>query len=234
MPLSVARELKKSVGDQLRGARHLVRLLGSDVQRPHLAPPVLPSALRDLDRILGKTFRAVDNVMSAVETTVRPPATSFRGFLPLEDYALLRHHDAFQEDIYRGLKSTVAVARSNELILKSRLAAVETDVTTDIGLSQRREERSAVFLRSLVRRAPMVDVCGDMNSSRTLEQYVALSLLFGLANKDRLLEQEASSLVEDAFLLANTRVEIIGKSLIGEEMDGQLVSTLGILLDHLA
>lgn len=234
MPLSVARELKKSVGDQLRGVRHLVRLLGSDVQRPHLAPPVLPSALPEVDRILGKTFRVVDNVMSAVETTVRPPATSFRGFLPLEDYSLLPHHDAFQEDIYRGLKSTVAIARSNELILKSRLAAVEADVTTVINLSHRREERSAVFLRSLVRRVPLVDVCGDMNSPRVLKQYIALSLLFGLANKDRLSEAEASSLVEDAFLLANTRIEIIVKSLIGQNADGQLVSTLGILLDHLA
>ncbi|MGP4842318.1 hypothetical protein [Agrobacterium cavarae] len=234
MPLSVARELKKSVGDQLRGVRHLVRLLGSDVQRPHLAPPVLPSALPEVDRILGKTFRAVDNVMSAVETTVRPPATTFCGFSPLEDYALLRPHDALQEDIYRGLKATVAVARSNELILKSRLAAVEADVMTGIVLSHRREERSAVLLRSLVRRGPLVDVCGDMNSSRVLKQYIALALLLGLANRGRLSEEEASSLVEDAFLLANTRVEIIGKSLIAGKADSQLLSTLGILLDHLA
>ncbi|MFF2324278.1 hypothetical protein ACFVTJ_24845 [Agrobacterium sp. NPDC058088] len=172
--------------------------------------------------------------MSAVETTVRPPATTFRGFIPLEDYALLHRHDAFLEDIYSGLKAAVAVARSNELILKSRLAAVEADVMKDFVLSYRREERSAVFLRSLVRRVPLVDVCGDMNSARVLKQYVALSLLFGLANKDSLSEAEASSLVEDAFLLANTRIEIIGTILTGDYADVQLISTLGMLLDHLA
>ncbi|MGP4753917.1 hypothetical protein [Agrobacterium pusense] len=234
MPLSVVRDLKTNVGDQLRGVRHLVRLLGSDVQRPHLAPPVLPEALPDMDRLLGKTFRVVDNVISAVETTVRPPAVSFRGFLPLEDYRVSRHGDGLEDDLYRGLKATVAIARTDELILKSRVAGVQVDVATRFTCSNRREERSAMLLCSLVRRDPLVDVCGESSPAAVLKHYVTLALLFGLADKRRHSEEDALSLVENSYLLANTRIETIGRILKGENAERQLASTLGVLLNHLA
>lgn len=234
MHLSVARELKKSVGDQLRGVRYLVRMLGSDAQRPYLAPPALPDALPEIDRLLGKTFRAVDNVMSAVETTVRPSTASFRGFVPLEDYSRPHDDDVLQNDIYRGLKATVSIAQSNQLVLKARVAHVQADMAASRIVSDRREERCAEFLRALARRSPLVDIRGDTSSSIALKHYIALALLFGLADKDRPLEEDALSLLEDAFLLANTRLNVVTENLEPEKPGDTLVSTLGVLLDHLA
>ncbi|MXN54343.1 hypothetical protein GR158_24910 [Shinella sp. AETb1-6] len=233
MSSSVGKDLKQSVGDQLRGVRYLVRMLGSDAQRPHLAPPALPEALPQFDRLLGKTFRAVDSVMSAVETTVRPSAGAFRGFLPLEDYAA-HQSGALQEDIYKGLKAIAAIARSNQLILKGRVADIQADMVRRCTMSARTEERCAELLVALVRCNPLVDVREDAGMPLVLKQYVALALLFGLANKGRLPEEEASSLVEDALLLASTRLETIEGHLKVEKPREPLAATFAVLLGHLA
>lgn len=234
MHSSVARVLKQSVGDRLRGVRYIVRMLGSDAQRSYLAPPALPEALPEIDRLLGKTFRAVDNVMSAVETTVRPPTASFRGFLPMEGYLGGNNEDALQNDIYSGLKAVVSIAQSSHLVLKGRVGDVHADMAASRILSGRREERCAQFLRALARRSPLVDMRGDTSSSLVLKEYIALALHFGLADMNRPLEKEALSLLEDAFLLANTRLDVISENMTAEKSGDMLVSTLGVLLDHLA
>ena len=233
MPSSVGKDLKQSVGDQLRGVRYLVRMLGSDAQRPNLAPPALPEAMPQFDRLLGKTFRAVDSVMSAVETTVRPTTGAFRGFLPLEDYAA-HQAGALQEDIYKGLKAIAAIGGANQLILKSRVADVQADMVGHRAASEPQEKRCAEFLVALVRRNPFVDVREDAAAPPFLKQYIALALLFGLANKGRVPEAEASSLVEDALLLASTRLETIVGQLKTEKSKEPLTATLAVLLGHLA
>lgn len=232
MSSSVGKDLKRSVGDQLRGVRYLVRMLGSDAQRPNLAPPALPDVLPEFDRLLGKSFRAVDSVMSAVETTVRPSTGAFRGFLQLKDYTD-QQADALQEDIYKGLKAVAAIARSNQLILKSRVAGIQADMAGRRAMSEPREE-CAEFLVVLVRRNPLVDVREDAGTPLVLKQYVALALLFGLATKGRLPEAEALSLAEDALLLASTRLDTIAGHLKMENSREPLAATLAVLLGHLA
>ncbi|ASP83075.1 hypothetical protein [Sinorhizobium meliloti] len=232
MSSSVGKDLKQCVGDQLRGVRYLVRMLGSDAQR-NLAPPALPDVLPEFDRLLGKTFRAVDSVMSAVVTTVRPSTGAFRGFLPLEDYTA-QQADALQEDIYKGLKVIAAIARSNQLILKSRVKDVQADMVGRRAMSEPREEQCSEFLVALVRRNPLVDVREDAGTPLILKQYIALALLLGLANSGRLPEGEALSLVEDALLLASTRLDTIAGHLKAEKSREPLAATLAVLLGHLA
>lgn len=229
MPSSVGKELKQSVGDQLRGVRYLVRMLGSETQRPSLAPSALP----EFDRLLGKTFRAVDNVMRAVETTVRPSTGAFRGFLPLEDYAAQRG-DALQEDLYKGLKAVAAIARSNQLILKSRIADIQADMIGCHAVSESQEKRCAELLVALVRRNPLVDVAESAGTPLVLKQYIALALLFGLGKAGRLPEGEMSFLAEDALLLASTRLDTIAGNLKAGKPKEPLAATLAVLLGHLA
>jgi hypothetical protein len=234
MPSSVGRELKRSVGDRLRGVRYLVRVLGSDQQRSRLAPPALPDVLPpEFDRLLGKTFRAVDNVMTAVETTIRPPAGAFRGFIPLDAYAAAEHHGILQEDIYKALKATASIGKSHHLILKSRVADVQADMLSRRCALETREERCVEMLLALTRRSPLVDMREDAGGSQALKHYVAVALLFGLAG-ERLPESEALLLAEDALLLANTRLDILSANLKAGKSRELLVSTLAVLLGHLA
>ncbi|MDX3929546.1 MAG: hypothetical protein QHC90_27570 [Shinella sp.] len=237
MPPSVGREIKQSFGDQLRGMRYLVRMLGSDAQRPGLAPPALPGALPELDRLLGKTFRAVDSVMSVVESAaaaVRSLPSDFKGFAPLENYKAAQDTDQLQEDLYLGLKAVASIERPNQLILKSRLFGLKDDLRTRIAPSGTAQEMSAEVLLVLVRRNPLVDLREGGGEADILKQYVAVALLFGLCASGRVPQSEASSLIEDSLLLAGTRIETISTEIHSGRPKEGLVTCLAALLDHLA
>lgn len=235
MPSSVGRELKRSVGDQLRGMRCLVRMLGSDAQRPGLAPPALPEVLPELDRLVGRTFRAVDTMLSTVETavaTVRPASGPFRGFAPFEAYFSAAGAERLQEDLYRGLKAVAAAERPNQLVLKARLAAVAADLAGERETAP--QEAGAALLRALVRRKPLVDFAEEGGAAAILRQYVALALLFAVFLRGAPPEAEASALIEDALLIAGTRLDAISAALAPGESGDRLPSLLAGLADHLA
>ena len=237
MPPSVGKEIKQSFGDQLRGMRYLVRMLGSNERRPGFVPPALPDGLPELDRLLGKTFRAVDSVMSVVEiaaASVRPLPNDFNGFAPLEIYKAARNEDQLQEDLYHGLKAVAANEKPNQLILKSRLYGVKGELAKCIASSSAPQEVYVDILLFLVERKPLVDFREGGGDSDILKQYVALTLLFGLASSRRLQRVEAKSLIEDSLLLAGTRIDTISKEINGGKNKKSLSKSLAALLDHLA
>lgn len=236
MPPS-AGEIKQSFGDQLRGMRYLVRMLGSDEQRPGLAPPALPEALPEIDRLLGKTFRAVDSVLSVVETaaaSVRSSPSDFKRFAPFETYTTARDGDKLQEDLYLGLKAVATKQKPNQLILKSRLFGAKDALAKSIDSSSTPHEVSVGILLFLVQRDPLMDLHVDVRDTGKLKQYVAVALLFGLSASRDFQPGEAASLIEDSLLLAGSRIGPLSKEIKTGSNKANLATSLAALLDLLA
>lgn len=232
---SMGRDLKQNVGDQLRGMRHIVRMLGSDTQRPNIAPPALPEAMPELDRLLGRTFRTLDTVLSTVETLVAPvrgSAAPLLGFAPPAAY--LEAGDGEEklcDDLYHNLKAVAASRQSSLLVLKTRLGAVANDF-----IRQRpgAEIADGILLRLLVHHKPLVNFTETTGEKTVLNTYIAVTLLFSLALRGGLPRSETATLIEDALLLSGTRSDAIASALKGSKGDAELSSLLKGLTDRLA
>lgn len=231
---SMGRDLKQNVGDQLRGVRHIVRMLGSDAQRSHIAPPALPEAMPELDRLLGRTFRTLDSVLSTVETLVAPVRGSTNplpGFGPLAAYLGAGDgEDRLCDDLYNNLKAVAASRQSGLLVLKTRLGAVAEDfIRQQPGV----EMADAALLRLFVQHKPLVNFTETTGENALLNPYIAVTLLFGLALRGDLPRSESAELVEDALLLSGTRCDAIASAL-KDEGNAELSGLLKGLTDRLA
>jgi hypothetical protein len=230
--MSIGQELRQNVGDGLRGLRYLVRVLGSDAERPKFAPPALPEALPELDTLMGGAFRTVGKVMCAVETAASPlrqTSAGFRGFASLETYFAPDGADAFSDDLYRGLKAVSAGKNANQLILKARLGDIRRDLRTRYPAASAPEKVCAGLLLSLVKFNPIVG--GE--EADVLKQYTALTLLFGISTAGRIPRHEVNLIVHDALLLASTRMEQVSGALAAGSHD-DLAMILARLMNHLA
>ncbi|CUX58500.1 conserved hypothetical protein [Agrobacterium fabrum str. J-07] len=234
MAVSMRRELKQNVGDGLRGLRYLVHILGSDAERPKLAPPVLPGALPEIDTLMGVAFRAVGNVMCVVETAATPlrqTPVGFRGFASLQNYFAPDGAELFCEDLYRGLKAVSAEGHPGQLILKSRLPDIYRKFHIQYSATSAPERLCAGLLLSLVKFAPLVDVGG--READILRQYSALTLLFGISAAAQISREESKLIVHDAFLLASTKLDLISQA-VSARSDDDLAVIFARLMRQLA
>ncbi|WP_139020929.1 MULTISPECIES: hypothetical protein [Agrobacterium] len=234
MPVSIRRELKQNVGDGLRGLRYLVHILGSDAERPKIAPPVLPDALPEIDNLMGVAFRAVGNVMCLVETAgtpLRQTPAGFHGFASLQSYFAPEGLQLFCDDLYEGLKAIAAEQNPSQLILKSRLPDIYRTLHIQYSAASSPEKLCAGLLLSLVKFSPLVDVGG--READLLRQYITLTLLFGISVTGQISREEVKLVVRDALLLAGTRMELVSEAVLAGS-DNDLAVIFSKLIKQLA
>lgn len=233
------RELKRNVEDQLRGVRHLVRLLGSDDERNRLARQTLPEVPSEVEKIVGRTFRAVDGIMTAVETAAQPfrtPRSSKPDFQPFAVY-FGASADAgaatFVDDLYRVLKLAALDMHDNSLILKTRLSGVHADVlaASRAAAAQPVDLCQSLFL-SLARHHPFAGP-HEPPKDAAIHMYAAVALIFGLTSLGAARQDDASALLTDALLISGARLEAFVRAAREGTDAGELRKVMETLLSHL-
>lgn len=237
------RELKRNVEDQLRGVRHLVRLLGSDDERNRLARQTLPEVPPEVERIVGRTFRAVGDIMTAVETAAQPfrsPCSTKPDFQPFASYFGGPGEDgagAFVDDLYRVLKLAALDTHDNSLILKTRLGGVHADMLAKtraaggMAAAQPADLCLALFL-SLARHHPFAGP-REPAENIAIHIYAATTLVFGLTSLGASDQDDVSALLTDALLISGARLETFVKAARDGGDMGELAKVLETLLSHL-
>ncbi|MFB2553683.1 hypothetical protein [Ensifer soli] len=240
MRSTVGREIRDTAKDQLRGMRHLVRLLGSDEERKRLARHGLPEVPEEVDRLVGRTFRAVDGVMSLVEAAAAPfrsQAAPPPGFGTIEAYADPGEDAAaaFSGDLYRVLKLAAGTRDPNPLILSARLAGIHRELATRAGTLADPGDgaglAAALFL-ALSRRHPLAGP-NPPEGDAEIRIHAATALIFGLTASGRLPRAEVPEIVTDALLAAGARIEIFRDAATTDTETDALDAVLRSLLAHL-
>lgn len=234
------RELKRNVEDQLRGVRHLVRLLGSDDERNRIARQTLPEVPSEVEKIVGRTFRAVDGIMTAVETVAQPFRTPRSSTPDFQSFAVYFGNPtdagtaAFVDDLYRVLKLAALDTHDNSLILKTRLSGVHADVlaTARAGTALPVDICLALFL-SLARHHPFAGP-HEPAEDTAIHMYAAVALIFGLTSLGTSRQEDASALLTDALLISGARLETFVKAVREAGDFGDVRKVLETLLSHLA
>jgi hypothetical protein len=238
------RELKRNVEDQLRGVRHLVRLLGSDDERNRLARQTLPEVPPEVEKIVGRTFRAVGGLMTAVETVAQPfrtsrsPRPDFRSFANYFGHLAPAGADAaFIDDLYRVLKLAALDTQDNSLILKTRLSGVHADMLAasraagGVAVPPAVDTCVALF-RSLARHHPFAGPREQVQET-AIHLYAAVTLVFGLTSLAGSDHTDASALLTDALLISGARLGVFVRAADDSAETDELRKVLETLLSHL-
>ncbi|MGV3551644.1 hypothetical protein [Rhizobium sp.] len=241
------RDLKRNVEDQLRGVRHLVRLLGSDDDRNRLARKTLPEPPAELERFVGRTFRVVDGIMTAVESAAQPfrtPRPARPGFRPASVYFgsaapadAEECRAALVDDLYRVLKLAAQDRLDNSLLLKTRLTGVHDDLLTkaraagELAAVQPVDLCLALFL-SLARHHPFAGA-PEPDQDTAIHLYAAVTLVFGLTSLGASETDDAATLLTDAMLISGARLETFVKAAREGGDTSELKKVLETLLSHL-
>ena len=236
------RELKRNVEDQLRGVRHLVRLLGSDDERNRLARQTLPELPPEVERIVGRTFRAVGGIMTAVETAAAPfrsPRSTRPDFQPFAVYFGNPDDEgagAFVDDLYWVLKLAALDTHDNSLILKTRLSGVHAEMLAKSrpqgGTAAQPVDLCLALFLALARHHPFAGP-REPEENTAIHLYAATTLVFGLTSLGASEQDDASALLTDALLISGARLDTFAKATREGSDTSELRKVLETLLSHL-
>ncbi len=233
---SARKELKDNLSDRIRGLRCIVRALGSNEVRSRLAPTDFIGVLPAVDRVVGKTFRTIDGIMSVVESAAGPMypiSPTFNGFQQVEKYGRTQGIQRLQEDLYAGLKALASVKSPNSIISKRKLSSVADALSMFVD-KMSSGPFAAQLLFSLNRENPLVDLTGEQQETDAKIVYIALALLFGASAFSRIEQQETVSLLYDALLLAEAKMDAITPLLNDGVAPGLLAEVVEMQIRHLA
>lgn len=220
MGASVGDDIRRNVKAHLRGMRDIVRLLGSDDDRHRLAAGALPPVPEEFDRAVGRAFRLVDGVMTAVEAVAEP--------LRSRAAERVRPQDGPAGEIERALTLVAGVqgdqpALHSAAIHAAAAAAPRRDATTgDVA-------RAAGIFLALARAHPLA----SMPERQALRLYAAAALLLIAPPQATADPAEARDLAENALLLAGARLDVFEAAATQGSATPALVETLGRLSHHL-
>lgn len=214
-------DLRRNVKGHLRNVHDIVRFLGSDAERRRLAERAFPPMPREFDRAVGRTFRLVDGVMTAIEAIAEPLRPRTGDALDAEGRL------AGRLERLLDLLATV----EGERPAQSRGLPMRNVARAALAAEGQPGSAAAVFLALAGTPGSARAALPERRALRTFAA-AALMLHAGIAANDP--AAGAADVAENALLLAGARLEVFEAAARGGTVTPELLDVLERLARHLA